>query len=320
MRAISSFAFLSNSIEWQHLATPGLHADINGDGIVEHVQVYGKAPDATLLAQHAQHHGLPGCSTLVSAGIPSHQVFNASVCKYVGGASGKAGRFLRREGKALEVATPALIPIAAHRLAARAPLPTPPNTHGRSHGGHAPHSPLHHRRRPHKYDLVFLNSYGEVTCLTSLGHRRWSIQAGSGWTDALSRDAVDSAFPSVRAMELRIGGHNYVIVAAGAWAATVISANGKKLQSIDFPEPPNHELLVMDFNSDGLNDLVVCTGEGFYGFAQVRHFSTVPFTGLLACLIVAMISVYVSIHGGAGGKASRGGARGQAKARAFNKD
>ena len=129
-----------------------------------------------------------------------------------------------------------------------------------------------------------------------------------------------SGIGSVRAMELRIGGHNYVIVAAGAWAATVISANGKKLQSIDFPEPPNHEVLVMDFNSDGLNDLVVCTGEGFYGFAQVRHFSTVPFTGLLACLIVAMISVYVSIHGGAGGKASRGGARGQAKARAFNKD
>ena len=62
----------------------------------------------------------------------------------------------------------------------------------------------------------------------------------------------------------------------------------------------------MDFNADGLNDIVLCTAEGHYGYAQVRHFSTVPFTGLLACLLVAMISVYVSLHGTGNRRVKRG--------------
>ena len=94
----------------------------------------------------------------------------------------------------------------------------------------------------------------------------------------------------------------FVILSAGADSANILSPNGRKLETIEFPSSPNLDLQVMDFNNDGLNDLVLCTAEGYYGYAQMRHYSTVPFTGLLACLLVAMVSVYVSLHGFAGGR------------------
>jgi hypothetical protein len=277
--------YTGRSICKLHLASPGLHADINGDGVIEHVQVYGKDPEYNYDAQHSQHHAVPGCSTVVTAGIPAHQVFNASVCKYM-----KSKSSLLRRGahlSELEITHPALVPLEAHRIVVA--------------------DPHHENHKKHKYDLVFLNSYGEVTCVTNHGHRKWSVQANSGWTDVDSLSEVDKVAPTLRTMELRINAHNYVILTAGAYSANILSAHGHKLESIDFPAKPNIDLQVMDFNNDGLNDLLLCTANGYYGYAQVRHFSTVPFTGLLACLLVAMISVYVSLHGtGKKGKVKRG--------------
>ena len=263
-----------------HLASPGLHADVNGDGIIEHVQVYGRDPDSNFDAQHSRHRALPGCSTVVTAGIPEHTVFNASVCKYMKSRS----TYLRRNAhlSELEVAHPALLPLSSHRISAA-----------------SPESHRHGRKRP-KYDLVFLNSYGEVTCLSSHGHRKWSVQAGSSWTGLAAQSEVDEVAPTLKTMELRVNAHNYVVLSAGAYSANVLSPNGRKVGSVDFPGKPNLDLQVMDFNRDGLNDLVLCTSEGYYGYAQVRHFSTAPMTGLLACLLVAMVSVYVSLHGGGG--------------------
>ncbi|QDZ18116.1 hypothetical protein HOP50_01g06200 [Chloropicon primus] len=268
--------YTGRSICKLHLASPGLHADINGDGIIEHVQVYGKDPDYNYNAQHSHHHALPGCSTVVTAGIPAHTVFNASVCKYMKSRS----TFLRRNAhlEELEVTHPALLPLSSHRIAAS------------------------HERASSKYDLVFLNSYGEATCLSSHGHRKWSVQAGSGWTGPDGQSEVDRVAPTLRTMELRVHGHNWVVVTAGAYSANILSPNGHKLESIDLPGKPNLDLQVMDFNSDGLNDLVLCTSEGYYGYAQIRKFSSAPLTGLLACLLVAMISIYVSLHGTGKGK------------------
>lgn len=280
--------YTGRSICKLHLASPGLHADVNGDGIIEHVQVYGKDPEANFQAQHSAHQAIPGCSAVVTAGIPAHRVFNASVCKYMKTKSS----FLRRNARLseLQVTHPALLPLEAHRIAAVA------RKRGASDAG---------VRKFHKFDLVFLNSYGEVTCLTSHGHRKWSVQAGSGWAGLDAQSEVDVVAPTLRTLELRVNAHNFVILSAGAHSANILSPNGRKLETIEFPSSPNLDLQVMDFNNDGLNDLVLCTAEGYYGYTQMRHYSTVPFTGLLACLLVAMVSVYVSLHGFAGGRKAK---------------
>ena len=259
-----------------HLPSPGLHADIDGDGVIEHVQVYEKEPNVNYNAQHAHHHALPGCSTLVTAGPSAHQVFNASICRHQRVTGSRRSINLGE----LQIPMPGLLPLSSHRISSN------PN----------------HNFRHRKYELIYLNSYGEVTCLGHHGHRKWSVQAGSGWANLHSMSDVEALVPTIKSMELRQNGHNYVILSAGSYSANILSPHGKKLATIDFPESPNQSLQIMDFNADGLNDIVLCTSDGYYGYAQVRHFSTVPFSGLLACLIIAMVSVYISLHGGPGGK------------------
>ena len=53
--------------------------------------------------------------------------------------------------------------------------------------------------------------------------------------------------------------------AAGAEAAVLISEHGHLLDSLWLPGPPVQPLLVVDFNGDGLNDIVLVTNEGVFG-------------------------------------------------------
>lgn len=53
--------------------------------------------------------------------------------------------------------------------------------------------------------------------------------------------------------------------AAGTEAAVLISEHGHLLDSLWLPGPPVQPLLVVDFNGDGLNDIVLVTNEGVFG-------------------------------------------------------
>jgi len=56
-------------------------------------------------------------------------------------------------------------------------------------------------------------------------------------------------------------------------------------------------LLVVDFNMDRFNDIILVSRDGVFGYAQVRSVGSVPFSALVACMIVAMTAVYITQQG-----------------------
>ena len=62
---------------------------------------------------------------------------------------------------------------------------------------------------------------------------------------------------------------------------------------------PSRPFLAADFTGDGLTDLIMTSKEGIFGYAQVRRPGGIPFSILLALLMIAMIAVYATHQTGA---------------------
>ncbi|GMP27278.1 hypothetical protein CsSME_00003341 [Camellia sinensis var. sinensis] len=122
-----------------HLQEGGLHADINGDGVLDHVQVVGgNGAEQTVVSGSMEV--LRPCWAVATSGVPvREQLFNASICHYSHFNFFQHGDFSRSFGhnldvSSLEVATPILLP--------------------RSDG--------HRHRKGSHGDVIFLTNRGEV--------------------------------------------------------------------------------------------------------------------------------------------------------------
>lgn len=113
------------------------------------------------------------------------------------------------------------------------------------------------------------------------GHMRWQIQTEASWTPKDSTEAQGAeghpgwanthGRPTLTPMALRAGGHAEVILAAGETQAVVVSATGHVLTSLHLPTAPQQPIMVMDFNGDHLNDIIIISSIGIYGFIQVQY-------------------------------------------------
>lgn len=45
--------------------------------------------------------------------------------------------------------------------------------------------------------------------------------------------------------------------AAGTWAGSIVSEHGRVLDTLDLPDVPTQPLVLLDFNFDGYNDIVL---------------------------------------------------------------
>lgn len=285
-------AHLKEGIEAVHLASGrtvcklflqegGLHADVNGDGVLDHVQAVGGVG-----AEHVVPTGLmepiKPCTAIATSGLPvREQLFNASICRHYpfGGfqhvefASRNFGR--ATESTSLEVVAPVLVP---------------------TYDGHK------HRKGSHG-DLIFLTSRGEVTSYTPGLHgkgasMRWQIVTGATWVNSPFQAgvAIERVVPTLKVMSLRVHGPPEVILVAGENVAELLSPSGSQLTSVFLPSPPTHELVVADFSGDGLNDLIVVTSVGVYGFVQMQQPGALLFSSLVGCLIVVMCVIFIIQH------------------------
>ncbi|KAJ8764530.1 hypothetical protein K2173_006270 [Erythroxylum novogranatense] len=263
-----------------HLQEGGLHADINGDGVLDHVQaVGGNGAEKTVVSGSMEV--LRPCWAVATSGVPvREQLFNASICHHSPLNFFHHGELSRNYGRpdvsGLEVATPILIPKS---------------------DGHW------HRKGSHG-DVVFLTNRGEVTCYSPglHGHDavwQWQLLTDATWSNLPSPSGMMEAgtvVPTLKAFSLRAHDSQQMILAAGDQEAVVISPRGSRQTSIDLPAPPTHALICDDFSNDGLTDLIVMTSNGVYGFVQTRTPGALFFSTLVGCLLMVMGIIFVTQH------------------------
>ncbi|OMO56951.1 hypothetical protein CCACVL1_26096 [Corchorus capsularis] len=264
-----------------HLQEGGLHADINGDGVLDHVQaVGGNGAEQTVVSGSMDV--LRPCWAVATSGVPvREQLFNASICHHSPFNLFQHGDFYRGFGRSdtasLEVATPILIPKS---------------------DGHR------HRKGSHG-DVVFLTNRGEVTAYSPglHGHDavwRWQLLTEATWSNLPSPSGMmeggGTTVPTLKPISLRVHDSQQMILAAGDQTGVIISPGGSILASIDLPAPPTHALITEDFSNDGLTDLIVVTSNGVYGFVQTRRPGALFFSTLVGCLLVVMGVIFITQH------------------------
>ncbi|KAI3861594.1 hypothetical protein MKW98_000546 [Papaver atlanticum] len=264
-----------------HLLEGGLHADINGDGVLDHVQVVGgNGAEQTVISGSMEV--LKPCWAVATSGVPvREQLFNASICHHSPFNLFQHGEFARSASRApdassLEVATPILI---------------------QTNDGHK------HRRGSHG-DVVFLTNRGEVTSYSPslLGHDaiwQWQLLTGATWSNLPSPSGMMEGglvVPTLKPISVRVHDKQDIILAAGDQEAVVISPGGSILTTFDLPSPPSHALISEDFSNDGLTDIILVTSSGVYGFVQTRQPGAIFFSTLVGCLIIIMGVLFVSQH------------------------
>ncbi|KAG5245558.1 FG-GAP repeat-containing family protein [Salix suchowensis] len=190
---------------WLHLQEGGLHADINGDGVLDHVQaVGGNGAGQTVISGSMEV--LRPYWAVATLGVPvREQLFNASICH-------RPPLNLFQHGD-FKVATPILIPRG---------------------DGHR------HRKGSHG-DVVFLTNQGEVTSYSPglHGHDavwQWQIMTGATWSNLPSPSGMmegGMVVPTLKAFSLRAHDTQQMILAAGDQEASVISPGGSLQASVD---------------------------------------------------------------------------------------
>ncbi|KAL0349562.1 UNVERIFIED_CONTAM: hypothetical protein Sradi_4105400 [Sesamum radiatum] len=271
-----------------HLQEGGLHADINGDGVLDHVQAVG-ANGAEQTVVSGSMEVLRPCWAVATSGVPvREQLFNASICHHSPFNLFQHGEFSRSfsrhaDASSLEVATPILIP---------------------RNDGHR------HRKGSHG-DVVFLTNRGEVTSYSPGVHGHdaiwnWQLLTGATWSNLPSPSGMteSTTVPTLKAFPLRQHDSQELILAAGDQEAVVLSPGGSLLTTVDLPAPATHALVCDDFSNDGLTDLILVTSNGVYGFVQTRQPGALFFSTLVGCLIVVMGVLFVSqyLNSGKGAK------------------
>lgn len=265
-----------------HLQEGGLHADINGDGVLDHVQaVGGHGAEQTVVSGFMEV--LRPCWAVATSGVPvREQLFNASICRHYSPFNlFQHGEFSRGFGRtpdhsSLEVATPILIP---------------------RDDGHL------HRKGSHG-DVIFLTNRGEVTSYSPAEHGheaewQWQLVTGATWSNLPSPSGMmESGYvvPTLKPFSLRVHDNQQMILIAGDQEASVISPSGTIMTTIELPAAPTHALVSGDFSGDGLNDLILVTANGVYGFVQTRQPGALFFSTLVGCLIIVMGVIFVTQH------------------------
>ena len=266
--------YTGRSICKLHLPQGGLHVDLNGDGVLDHIQVVtgGEVPYS-----EGGHHRMAECTVYATSGVPPKEpFFNTSVCgarvwKEPFSHGGGHLSSTRSERHRVDVAPPAFLPI-----------PTPKGEWTFRYG--------------QRGMSLFLNSRGEVTAINSRGHMKWRVHTECTWNTEGVR--FRKPHPTLKAFPLRTHAFPSGILAAGSHEAAVLSEHGNLLTSFSLSDVPVLPLEIVDLNGDGLNDVLLISNRIVYGYIQVQNLGGRPFAMLVLCLIVAMGTIYAAQYTG----------------------
>jgi len=235
------------------LKSSGLHVDLDGDGVVDHVEAHGRNSRAA--------EDIPHCWATVTSGVPEEgRTLSASICRGGSGLAGhRAAQIAGRDIRAVEVVSP----ISLRRLPeTSSELAKPLDRMGR--------------------DAIFLNNRGEMTCYNARDgeQKRWQIRTTADWTP--NDDVVK---PSLTSFPIRVDGYLDLAIATGASSMVIVNSKGYRATApIELPAPPAAPLVARDVDGDGFTDLVLHTTAGVYVWIQTPRAGNLPFTFLVGAL------------------------------------
>ena len=257
------------------LAPDALHADVDGDGVMDATTVRGGGDGRSAIGADGDTH--PACWARVTSGVPAREtVFEGSVCRGAGGATRHGAKHPGGEtlgGFATTSGVDVAPPVSLRRGEERV---------------------VRSRRRAVK-DLVFLNSRGEVTCYSSSGARRWQQRTDATWTKGGGERA------SLVAFSPRVGGAAEIVLATGANRAVALAPSGYTLATIRVPARPIAPAVVADVDGDGLVDVVIRTESGTFCWRMRARRGAAPFAFLAGALAFVVAAAFVSRVVAAGG-------------------
>lgn len=271
-----------------------LHADVNGDGVVDHVHAVGGTPKKT--AGHvAGHEKIGACMARVTSGIPaSAHLFNGTVCSATA----------VKAGGPVDVAPPVTLAVPGKR-------------------GH------YSSKLRQKSCVFFFNSRGEISSFDHKGEKTFVEHTGIFWKQRYPNyaedederqdltgdseegdDSVPVTVPTFEAFPFRRHAEPSGVLAAGSNAATILSEHGRELWSGDLPSVPLQKLVIMDVNFDGYNDLVMISEDGIFSWLQVRSPGGSGVSALAGGMLVVMLVIVAQNNRLMSRSASRGPRRG----------
>jgi len=136
---------------------------------------------------------------------------------------------------------------------------------------------------------------------------RWQLVTSAFWTTTpeLKGSVTHRVVPSLTALPLRTNGEPEAILAVGELEAVVLSPKGSHVTQFSLPVSGSAPVIYSDFSGDKLNDLILVTEDGIYGFVQTRQPGAILFSTLVGVLILIMGVIFVTQHLGTGKGKSR---------------
>jgi len=309
-----------------------VHVDMNGDGVIDHLEAVGGIHRAGNAARSGEqeHHAmsLPKCLAMVRSGIPpSRQLFNASICQSSwadmlkfgslfgngagaagsrmqgGGArsAGRGGRGSRRTGR------------GGRSFSLESEEEDLPSSGGTGQTGseqsqaalavahpivvQEPHTVGKAAKRRRYHSFFFLNS-GLISSFNHDGTRTWHTQTRATWlhssgaTGTAQSPALAAFRPTLTPFAARVDTPSEHVLVIGERYGALVSLGGSV--RVEWPLAPDLAVakpVVGDFNGDGLNDVVLVTTKGFYGYAVTRRLGGQLFSVLVICLLFLLLAV-----------------------------
>lgn len=261
--------FTGRTLSHLALKPSALHVDLNGDGVIDHIEAVGFDPASE---GHRSDSESLSCVALVSSGIPPiAQLFNGTICgKSLKDTIGifSVTKQMGAAEKRIRVARPAVLKL-----------------------------PTRSGSRPRYESLFFVNT-GTVTCFGPEGSWKWSTDTHSTWLTSEDVDETlatglkkQSLNPSLQSFALRAGDdeHKSMIAVLGEDLLTVLDAHGYKHATATLHDLPIASAVFGDFNNDEANDIIVVTASGYYGYVFEKRIGVKFFSVLLVLLIVCLL-------------------------------
>jgi len=256
-------AHLQGGMEVLHLYTgrrlaqltlgPGTWDDINGDGVVDHSQVFGTLDHAERISDDSKD--MPVCTAEVRTGVPVlGELFNATVCKpehfdiytpfstqkHIEAVNAVTYRSLEREGKGL--------------------------------------------------DMIFLAGNGQITSFDQHGKQHWVAETIATWDASHQAEAIEELvlFPLHDGLQ-----EQYLLAVAPKAFAVVHPDTGQVVTEVDLPagEELAMPVTIGDIDSDGINDFLFTSATSVHAYVTRRRPSSVLFQMLIGILIMVILAV-----------------------------